>query len=183
MANRFLPTVAVLALSLGQPWTGPSALAAADPADTHCTAEFEVTLSPGFSATPSSGTFASDGESGTMTCDGPIDGARVTGPGTRGEAGRYGVGSPSSCLQPLGEAEWTIQATLPTEQGKRNLRLPVSGTYGPLQGGGPLGGTFASDRAYGTFTITPVEGDCVTAPITRVRLTCDEWIVNGRPDG
>ena len=60
------------------------------------------------------------------------------------------------------------------------MRLASGGgtaTYGPLQGGYPYGGTFTGQRMYGKFEVTPIEGDCVTTPVTRVHLRCDEWVV------
>ena len=150
---------------------------ARSPKDTHCLARFDVTLSPGLSMTPSSGTLSTNGETGTNSCNGPINGFNPTGPGSRGEAGRYGVDGPSSCMHPDGGAAWTITFTMPTTGGPQHLEFPVRGTYGALQGGGLYGGTFSGDGMYGKFRVTVLEGDCTTKPITKVHLDCDEWIV------
>ena len=56
---------------------------------THCTFTSAITLTPGLSIVPSSGTFTSGGETGTVSCDGPVRGIVPTGPGTLGVEGRY----------------------------------------------------------------------------------------------
>ena len=147
-----------------------------DPRDTHCLAEFDVVLSPGLSGSPSTGTFTSNGETGSIVCQGPIGGQQVTGIGTRGEQGRFGVKDPDTCMG--GEVDFTYSFTIPTAIGPKVMAGSGTATYGPLQGGHPYGGTFTGDRMYGKFSITPIEGDCVTTPVTKVRLKCDEWVVN-----
>ncbi|MGH9009849.1 MAG: hypothetical protein ACRDYF_08400, partial [Acidimicrobiia bacterium] len=149
-----------------------------NPNDTHCLAEFDLTLSPGISMTPASGTATSHGETGTNTCDGPINGKQVTGVGSRGEDGRYGIDGPNNCTDLDGVSEWVFSFTMPTTDGPQKVMGTFVATYGPLQSGGLYGGTFTGDRMYGKFTATPIEGDCVTTPITKVRLHCDEWVVN-----
>lgn len=37
----------------------------------------------------------------------------------------------------------------------------------------PTSGRFEGERLSGAFTVTPVEGDCVTTPATRVRVQID----------
>ena len=147
-----------------------------NPKDTHCLAEFDVVLSPGLSGSPSTGTFTTQGETGSIVCHGPIQGFEVTGIGTRGEEGRYGVKDPDDCMG--GEAAFTFSFTIPTVGGKQVVNGAGTSTFGPLQGGYVYGGTFTGERMYGKFEITPVEGDCVTTPVTMVHLRCDEWVVN-----
>jgi hypothetical protein len=150
------------------------------PDDVHCLAEIDLTFSPGISMTPSSGTFTTGGETGTNRCDGPINGYMPTGPATRGEDGRYGVEGPSSCTNPSGVGEWTIVFTMPTTGGRQHVEFPVRGPYGPLKGGGVFGGTFTGEGMYGHYAVSVLEGDCVTTPITKVHLDCDEWIIAKR---
>jgi hypothetical protein len=144
--------------------------------DTHCLAVFDLTFSPGISMSPSSGTATSHGETGTNRCDGPINGKQVTGPGTRGEDLRYGVRDSGTCSG--GKSDVTFSFTMPTADGVERVVSTFVAEYGPLQGGGAYGGTFTGERMYGKFTVTAIEGDCVTKPITKVRLHCDEWVVN-----
>jgi len=147
------------------------------PKDTHCIAEFDVTLDPGLSQTPSSGTFTTGGDVGTMVCDGLVNGFQVTGTGTRGEVGRYGLDGPNSCGHLKGKGDETWSLTMPTTGGPQHLTDFATVEYDLLQGGGVYGGTLESKRMYGTFTVTPIDGDCMTKPVTRAHVRCDEWIV------
>lgn len=151
-----------------------------NPDDTHCLAVFDVTFDPGFSMTPASGTFTTEGETGTTTCDGPVHGFDVTGPGTRGEFGPYGLDGPNSCTDLDGTAEMNFSFTVPTTGGPQQVTGTAPATYGPLQQGGLVGGTFKGERMYGKFTVTPLEGDCFNTPVTKVRAYCDEWVVTDR---
>ena len=67
---------------------------------------------------------------------------------------------------------------MPTASGVEHVASTFVATYGPFEGGGVYGGTFTGERMYGKFTVTPTEGDCVTKPLTKVRLHCDEWVMN-----
>ncbi|MGH8971632.1 MAG: hypothetical protein ACRD0C_00300 [Acidimicrobiia bacterium] len=149
-----------------------AALPARGDEGTRCTAEFDDTLSPGLSIRPSSGTFTTGGETGTVVCDGKVDGKQPTGAGTWGAHGRYGTADPDSCTSG-GEAESNHSLTVPTADGSVHSAHTAQLTYGALKGDGIIGGRFDSPEASGTFEVTPKEGDCVTAPITRihVRLT------------
>lgn len=184
MHRRTVTTLVVLLLTGWVPFgTAPAGAAERtadnpDPNDTHCLAEFDLTASPGVSHTPSTGTLTTHGETGTNTCDGPINGKQVTGTGTRGEDGRYGINGPISCTKLDGQSFLDFSFTMPTREGPQHVTGTFIATFGPLQGGGVFGGTFTGDRMYGKFTVTPVEGDCVTAPITKMRLHCDEWVIN-----
>jgi hypothetical protein len=177
----FAAITAVAILPLGSHPAGAD-MPGADPGprsphDVHCLAKLDVTISPGLSMSPTSGTFTSGGETGTNRCDGPINGYMPTGLATRGEDGRYGVEGPSSCMSQSGVSEWTIVFTVPTTGGPQHVEFPVRGTYGPLHGGGVWGGTFTGEGMYGHFTGTVLQGNCVTEPITKVHLDCDEWII------
>ena len=147
-----------------------------NPKDTHCLAEFDLTFSPGITMSPSSGTATSHGETGTNRCDGPINGKQVMGTGTRGEDASYGVRDAGTCSG--GEADVAFSFTMPTADGAERVVSTFVAKYGPLQGGGVYGGTFTGERMYGKFTVTPIEGDCITEPLTKVRLRCDEWVIN-----
>jgi hypothetical protein len=41
---------------------------------------------------------------------------------------------------------------------------------GTFKGNGAFGGEWSGERAYGTFDITPTEGDCITKPATKVHV-------------
>src|SRR5947199_8774902 len=75
-------------------------------AGTPCRFEVDASLSPGLSRTPSSGTFTSGGETGTVTCDGAVNGEQPTGAGTMGTDGRYGLaGGGDSCRSAPGAGD------------------------------------------------------------------------------
>ncbi|HYT38233.1 MAG TPA: hypothetical protein VEN99_01915, partial [Acidimicrobiia bacterium] len=80
--------IVLIAVLLG-PQVTPAARA--DDAGTPCAFEVDVSLSPGLSRSPSSGTFGSKGESGTLDCQGNVGGQPATGRGTFGAEGHYGT--------------------------------------------------------------------------------------------
>lgn len=163
-------TAVTSAIAIAGSLTGFARPAAAD-AGTTCTGSYDITLAPGLSVTANSGTFSTGGQPGTLSCDGPINGVAVTGPGTWGEAGRYGVAKPYACADASGDFVQRTDLSLPTAAGPVHLVIdPTAGTFGPLQGGGVLGGRFDSPRMHGTFTVLPLIGDCVSAPITRMHV-------------
>src|SRR5437879_9886367 len=121
------PVAAVVALVGGLLLTParPAAVAAEAPARTHCTFTAAIALVPGLSVVPSSGTFSSGGETGTVSCDGPVRGIVPTGPGTLGVEGRYGTKDPDTCFG--GEGEGRFSFTFPTRhwRGEALQRLHV----------------------------------------------------------
>jgi hypothetical protein len=123
---------------------------------THCTGEFDITISPGIGAEPSSGVFHSpDGENGTINCDGG-------GTGTAGVDGRYGTKDGDSCSSTGAGEGWGVQSvTLDGEKIKNSFTFEFGGLSGGL-----VNGTFDGERFSGTFSYTPTEGDCITAPTT-----------------
>lgn len=151
----------------------PAAVAAEAPARTHCTFTAAIALVPGLSVVPSSGTFSSGGETGTVSCDGPVRGIVPTGPGTLGVEGRYGTKDPDTC-QGGGEGDGRFVVTIPTDAGDQRFAALFTFTYGePSTRGGVVAGRFEGDGFHGTFDATPKEGDCVTRPVTRIH-TVDE---------
>lgn len=148
-----------------------------NPNDTHCLAEFDIVLSPGLSGVPSSGTLTTNGETGTITCDGAIKGHQAAGLGRRGEVGRYGTDGPDTCASG-GEAEVSFSFTIPTTGGDQHVVGTLTVAYGPLKGGTLYGGTLTGPQMYGKFEVVPLEGNCLTTPLTRVHVRCDEWVIN-----
>lgn len=59
--------------------------------------------------------------------------------------------------------------TVPTSGGTEHVGQAVTLTYGPLRGG-VFAVEFRSERFSGTAEVTPLEGDCVTKPITKVHF-------------
>src|SRR5581483_5909741 len=122
--RRFVLLTAVLPLCLVTPPVG----AAED--GTPCTFEVDVTLSPGLSRQPSSGTFDSKGETGRLDCQGSVGGKPVTGRGTFGAEGRYGIdGNGDDCRSKEGRGDGTGHFTVPVEGGSEHVDDPFKLTY------------------------------------------------------
>lgn len=134
---------------------------------THCTFSVTLSLSPGLSVVPTSGSFTSGGETGSFECDGPVRGATPTGPGTLGVEGRYGTEDPDTCFD--GEGEATFSLTFPTASGPAKRRNVLTLRYGLLSPGGP-GGSFSGKGFSGEGEVQPEEGNCFTEPVTRVSV-------------
>jgi hypothetical protein len=148
----------------------PAATAAPLNDPLHCVGELVMNIAPGIGLQSATGALTSDGETGSLHCDG------VAEAGTWGEVGRLTV--PTSCANPAGEAVLTWSATLPTGGGGRHLvDRDAHYTFGPLRGGGLIGGEAEGAVHRGTFTVLPMAGDCVSAPITKVLVRCEELIV------
>jgi hypothetical protein len=125
-----------------------------------CSFSAVVTLTPGISELPSAGRFATPtGQRGKYACHGPFG----YGKGPSGSAtatGKYGTADTDTCR---GGGEGTGTLRLAGRSGDFTF------DYGPFSGR-VSSGTFDSEHLKGSFTITALEGDCLTAPVTRVRL-------------
>lgn len=167
MKRRFALVAALALLSGGPPWAG----AAAKPA-TVCRFRAESSLVPGLGLTPRPGRFTTGDpvgvfESGVIDCRGPVAGHRPTGPGTIGFAGTYG---PGGCLAG-GRGAGRHVLTLPTADGPVRLTNDFTFRWGLAGGEPPFDGRFDGPLLSGRFRVRAIEGDCVTNPVTRVRLT------------
>jgi hypothetical protein len=155
--------VSVMAVALGL--VGAAPIEAQE--GTRCRHEFkEFSITPGFSMTPSTGTHSG---TATITCDGPVNGKQPTGPGTVTDEGPYGTKDPDSCTS-ASEGGGTDTIRIPTADGIVNIVSKF--TYivtGPSTQGGVLSVRFEGTRYSGNLEITPIDGDCFTAPITKVK--------------
>lgn len=137
----------------------------------HCKSIHDVDLSPGLSIRPSSGTVKSQGY--TIECHGRVKGHDPTGPGPYYEEGRYGIKDPDTC-QDGGEGDGVFSFTIPTTDGEQKLTGAFTFTYGdPSTKGGLVHGEFEGDDFRGTLEVTPLRGNCVTEPVTRIRVDAD----------
>ena len=133
-----------------------------------CTSVHDVDLAPGLSIHPSSGTVSAP--TGTIECRGTVNGHTPTGAGPYSEEARYGTRDPDTC-QDGGEGEGRFSFTLPTTGGDQQVARSFTFTYGELSTrGGVVSGSFEGEGVTGTLEVTPLEGDCVTEPITRIRV-------------
>ena len=143
--------------------------AVAEDSGTPCTFEVDVTLSPGLSRTPSSGTFDSKGETGKLDCQGDLGGKPVTGRGSFGAEGRYGTdGDGDDCRSKEGRGDGTAHLTVPVEGGTRHVDDPFTMTY--RIDGSSVVGDITGQHFSGTFDVTRADGDCVWRPVTAIRL-------------
>jgi hypothetical protein len=156
-----LALLAVTATAMGTP--GRTVRAAAP---TACTWEADLTLSPGLSTSPSSGTFTTNGETGTMSCNGPVNGAPPSGRGTIGFTGHRGTKGGETC-QSGGGGDYTVSYTIPTSSGSQHVTDTGTFSYGGINGG-VFSGQFQGAKMSGTFQVRPTQGDCVTAPMTKI---------------
>jgi hypothetical protein len=123
-----------------------------------CVAQWLDSVSPGISMTPSAGTFTSNGQTGTITCVGSVNGHAVTGPGTFGEQGVVN----GTCAAGSGSA--TFSMTIPTDGGLVGLTIPAVFTVAGGVGLRPTG-TFP-----GGFVSVPTRGDCLLTPVTQIAV-------------
>jgi hypothetical protein len=131
---------------------------------TNCRFTSAIALEPGLSVVPSAGTFSSGGETGTVTCDGPVRGIVPTGPGTLGVDGRYGTKDPDTCF--AGEGEGRFSFTFPTASGTGKRSNVFTFSFS-LVGLSPSG--FSGDGFGGGFdNVEPEEGDCIVRPVTKI---------------
>jgi hypothetical protein len=117
-----------------------------------------------FVLAPATGTVSSNGQTGSVTCVGEIDGDRITGAGTVGVSYVYSNGSCVAHMG-LGTANWTV----PTEAGLKHLTgtLKIRRTVLSVL----AEADFPSARADLAGVLIPLEGDCVLTPLSKVRVT------------
>jgi hypothetical protein len=144
---------------------GPAPVDAAD--GTACSFVLDVSLDPGVSASPGTGTFTSNGETGTADCG--------FGPGTLGMAGDYGTKDPDSCNGAFNngnEGRGMAALKVPTADGPQSADFPFTFVYGQRAPDGmAIAGTFESERFSGTLRLIPTSGDCMSVPVTRARVS------------
>jgi hypothetical protein len=122
-----------------------------------CGLTLEVAISPGLSFTPGSATY--QGEGGTVACEGAVIGRQMTGAGTLSGAGILGLFTGAVCAQGVGGG--TFSLTIPTSEGQ--VEVTSDSTFNWAGPAGELSGKGLS----ATFELTPLDGDCVSAPVTR----------------
>jgi len=144
-------------------WVSPAAQAATAAT---CAASAEVTLSPGISLKPSSGTFASV-SGGTLACTGVVKGTAVGGRGSLSFSGTYGPGD--TCAQ--GKGSGTISATLRKVSGGT---MSVSGKFKVTRIGSAVvvQGTLAGTTLAGNLQFVPKQGqDCAKTKVTKATVS------------
>lgn len=133
---------------------------------TECNTTTVLNFRPGLSETPGSGTY--NAREGTEECNGPIQGEQPTGPVSVDLDGRYGTSDPDTCSEG-GEAWGVAKHNVPTKDGTKTFTVIYTVKFGGISGG-LVSGTFNGDYFSGTFTFRPVQGDCISAPVTKAEL-------------
>ena len=123
-----------------------------------CTATWVVAISPGVTDKPGRFTITSNGQGGILVCSGQVAGTTVTGPGTIGELGT----AEGTCTTGTGESDYSF--ALPTSAGPLTVNVRARFVYGPG------GGVRLGDQIPGPFEFIATEGDCLTSPVTEVRV-------------
>lgn len=164
--NRRSVISATLALSFSLVPMAPTRAASSA---TECVWAHDVFASPGLSTSPTSGSWTSkgpQGETGTITCDGPINGKRPTGPGVLEARGRYGTEDGDTC-QTGGEGDGAWSVTFPTADGSVFFVDPFTMRYGAFSTGAPFAVEFGGDRVNGNGEVQSFEGDCAANAVTK----------------
>jgi hypothetical protein len=133
-----------------------------------CSVTFVILLDPGFPMEPSTGEHYSDGP-GVLNCEGAVNGRPITGAGTIHDSGPYGTQDPDSCMSGS-EGSGVDHIVLPTADGPVTIDSQYTYTAAKPENGGPFNGQFTGSRFTGTFEFTPLEGDCVTKPVTKIEV-------------
>lgn len=129
-----------------------------------CTNLFTITISPGWSMTPTSGTVTTNGETGSVSCVGEIDGHRVTGPGTMGIDETYtNVTCPSSII--TGTIRMTIPTTAGTQRMEGALRVRRIGLIVQPEA------EFLDAHFSGLGVAIPTQGTCFLTPLRQALLS------------
>jgi len=129
-----------------------------------CTNLFTITITPGWSMTPTSGTVTTHGETGSVICVGQIDGHRVTGAGTMGIDETYtNVTCPSSIITGI------IRMTIPTTAGIKHMKgalhvRRIGLIVRPKA-------DFPNAQFSGIGVAIPTQGTCLLTPLTQARLS------------
>jgi hypothetical protein len=110
-------------------------------------------VTPGLASNPVATAGFSSGPA-PVTCQGFVDGSRITGPGEIRERGPL----TGTCLGGTGVGVQIL--AIPTERGTLRFENPIW-----LEWVGPLG-TLASPHLTGSFQFLATSGDCVTTPLS-----------------
>jgi hypothetical protein len=110
-----------------------------------------------------------NGQSGTASCSGPVNGKRPAGPGTSGFEGRYGTKDGDTC-QGGGEGDGVLSFAIPTSGGVEWVKSNNTYDYGAFKSGAGFSGRYQGDRGSGTFDVSPKNGDCASQPVTKFNV-------------
>jgi hypothetical protein len=129
-----------------------------------CVNQLTLTISPGFSLTPTSGTETTGGDTGTIACAGLIRGHRITGPGSIGVDTTYAA---STCISEFSAG--TVRVTIPTTAGNQR----IDGTLSVWRTALAVRVEVAAPdvRFSGIGAALPIDGTCVLSPLRRALIS------------
>jgi hypothetical protein len=142
-------------------WLAPAVPANAMAAEksTTCYGSEVLAANPGLSLlTGTVGRIDNAGVKGTEKCDGPAAGYEATGPIRTEHHIRYGV---DTCREV--HMIWYAVHSIPTKDGIIEVKNDFTAGLG----------TFSGKKFSGYYTVVPLQGDCVSAPLTRFRV---DWV-------
>lgn len=146
--------LALAGLAAASTVAAPSAVAQAAEAGPACMGFDVLEVSPGLSATEStSGTVNHVGPLGEEFCTGDALGYKATGP----IGIEHYINYSGTCAEPV--LEGYALHHVPTADGVKTFRNNFTATLGAFQG----------DKFSGNYAVVPLEGDCVSAPLTKFR--------------
>jgi hypothetical protein len=143
-------TIALLAAAPAQAAVGTAAV---------CTTHFMATITPGFSMTAGSGTFTTNGQTGSMNCIGKIGGDRVTGPGSVAVEESY----TGACASHTGTG--TVHVVIPTTGGSKDMVGALTLRRTGLVVHPEV--RFPGARYIGVGISVPRQGNCLVTPLRR----------------
>jgi hypothetical protein len=135
-----------------------------------------IRITPGFSLEPTTGT-ASTVVDGKLQCNGPLEGYRPTGTISTHHEMTYGYLRSDTCSEL--DVKGAIDYSIPTADGIVVITNHITGTFHPSSDPPGKSGTFDGDYTSGRFWFTPMEGDCVHSPLTRLEAG---WISTWRSE-
>jgi hypothetical protein len=136
----------------------PSAAQAAGSTSALCVNRLTLTISPGFSLIPTSGTETTNGDVGAILCVGAIRGHRITGPGSIGVDTTYVA---SGCLSEFSSG--VVRVTIPTTAGPERIDGALTVRRTALAVSVTVNAT--DTRFSGIGVAVPTVGACLLTPL------------------
>ncbi len=140
--------------------------------ETVCAFTFEAAVSPGLTASAGKGTWTTNGDTGTVDCNGPVNGKQPTGTGRLAVDAIYGESSAEgdTCAGGAGRGRYSF--SLPTATGPVTVADDFTYRYGRIPPPGQPGlAEFRSRKWSGTVEIVPTKGNCFETPMTAFKAS------------
>jgi len=129
-----------------------------------CASTISLTITPGFSPKPGSGTLTSHGKTGSLICTGALRGHQITGPGSVGLDEVY---SGADCLGHVGTGTATV--TLPTTGGVIHMSGAATSHRTALAVVAEV--DFPDASFDGVGVAIPTHGTCLLSPLRQATIS------------